>query len=36
MGVIKSIEKAITNPSEAFDTTIAKEPYLWFWGIMDK
>ena len=34
--VLANIENAIQNPSKAFDTTIAMEPILWFWGIIDK
>jgi hypothetical protein len=34
--VLANIEKTIKNPSKAFDTTLAIEPLLWFWGITDK
>ena len=34
--VLVNIEKAIQTPTKAFDTTIAIEPILWFWGIIDK
>jgi hypothetical protein len=34
--VLANIEKAIENPKKAFDTTIALDPFLWFWGIIDK
>ncbi len=34
--VLANIEKAIENPNKAFDTTLAVDPLLWFWGIIDK
>ena len=34
--VLTNIEKAIENPNKAFDTTLAVDPLLWFWGIIDK
>jgi hypothetical protein len=34
--VLANIENAIENPNKAFDTTIALDPLLWFWGIIDK